>query len=94
MGRIVSDTLGDEGFEENNEEIMERLQEYSMLFDKSLLKLFANACQEARLNKAFSIAKLIRTDKAMTAAARIAERLEFLNLATKIGKLREEMVED
>lgn len=94
MGRIVSDTLGDDGFEAHNEEIMERLQEYSMLFDKSLLKLFASACQEARLNKAFSVAKLIRTDKALTAASRIAERLEFLNLATKIGKLREELDEN
>lgn len=94
MGRIVSDTLGDEAFEDSNDEIMDRLQEYSMIFDKSLLKLFANACQEAKLNKAQSIAKLLRTDKALTAAARIAERLEFLNLATKIGKLREEMGEE
>lgn len=92
MGRIVNDSLNDGENEEFNDEILERLQNYSMIFDKSLLKLFASACQESRLNKALSIAKLIKNDKALMAASKISERLEFLNLASKISKLREDLV--
>lgn len=92
MGKIVSDSLNDGDHEEDNDEIMERLQNYSMVFDRSLLKLFANACQESRLNKALSIVRLIKNDKALSAASKIAERFEFNNLATKIGKLREDLV--
>ena len=55
------------------DEVMERLNQYSMLFDKSLLKLFGESCKESKLGKAFSIARLIKTDKALLAASRIAE---------------------
>lgn len=92
MGKIVNDSLNDGDHEEDNDEIMERLQNYSMIFDKSLLKLFANACQESRLNKALSVVRLIKNDKALLAASKIAERFEFMNLASKIAKLREDLV--
>lgn len=92
MGKIVNDSLNDEDIGDDNEEILERLQGYSVLFDKSLLKLFATACQDSRLNKALSIVRLIKNDKALLAAAKIAERFEFLNLASKIGKLREDLI--
>lgn len=93
MGRIVNDSLNDVDDEEQNDEILEILQNYSMLFDKSLLKLFAHACQESRLGKALSIARLIKNDKALSAALKISERFEYLNLAHKINKLREDLVE-
>ncbi|KAK6456028.1 DNA polymerase alpha binding protein [Scheffersomyces xylosifermentans] len=93
IGKLLSDSLNDENTEEANEgEILERLTTYSALFDKSLLKLFADACKEAKLNKALSIAVLIKTDKALLAASKIAERLQFMNLATRIGKLREDLM--
>ncbi|KAK6462083.1 WD40-repeat-containing domain protein [Scheffersomyces coipomensis] len=96
MGKIISDSLNDEaigGDDDENDEIMDRLTKYSILFDKSLLKLFAESCKDSKLNKALSIAKLIKTDKALLAASKIAERMEFINLSTKIGKLREDLLD-
>lgn len=94
MGKLVSDSLKDESDEETKEEMLEKLQSYSLVFDKSLLKLFASACEDSRLNKAMSIAKLIKNERALLAASKISERFEFLNLASKISKLREEIVVD
>lgn len=93
MGKLVNNCLNEENHDEDNDDIMERLTRYSVLFDRSLLKLFGEACKESRLNKAFSIAKLIKTDKALMAATKISERMQFMNLATKIAKLREELVD-
>lgn len=93
MGKLVSNSLNDESIDESNDVIMERLTNYSILFDKSLLKMFAESCKETRLNRALSIARLIKTDKALAAASKISERMQFTNLATKISKLREELVE-
>lgn len=90
MGKLLSSSLADGG---NEEEYEERLNNYSVVFDKSLLKLFANACQDSRLNKAFSVVKLIKNDKALLAASKIAERFEYLNLSSKISKLRENLIE-
>ncbi|ODV78608.1 WD40 repeat-like protein [Suhomyces tanzawaensis NRRL Y-17324] len=92
MGKLVSEALNDDNHNEEQDEIMERLTQYSMMFDRSLLKMFGEACKETRLNKALSIAKMIKTDKALAAAAKISERMQFMTLATKIGKLREELV--
>lgn len=92
MGKLVNDTMNDEEIDDDDE-ILDRLQNYSVVFDKSLLKLFAGACQDAKLNKALSVVKLIKNDKALLAAAKIAERFEYLNLAGKIAKLRDDLVE-
>ncbi|CAK7894992.1 DNA polymerase alpha-binding protein [[Candida] anglica] len=91
MGRIVHGSLAEA---EDEEEIMERLEAYSMSFDKSLLKIFAKSCQDTQLSRAYSVAKLIKTDKALFAASKIAERMEFISLATRIAKLREDLLED
>lgn len=88
FGKLLSGGLNDQ---ENQEELMEKLNDYSVMFDRALLKLFANACQDSRLNKALSVIKLVKNDKALLAGSKIAERYEFLNLAKKIGKLREEL---
>lgn len=90
LGRLLNSSLADI---EEEDEPMERLNNYSVVFDKSLLRLFANACQDSRLNKALSVVKLIKNDKALLAASKIAERFEFLNLANKISKLREDLLE-
>lgn len=95
MGRIVHASLEDIDDEDgDNDEIVERLEAYSMTFDKSLLKIFAQACQDAQLSRAFSVAKLIKTDKALFAASKIAERMEYLSLAQRLGKLREDLLDD
>lgn len=88
MGKLISEC------EEENEEILEKINQYSTVFDKSLLQMFGESCKESKLNKAFSIAKMIRTDKALVAASKISERMQFITLATKIGKLREQLIQD
>lgn len=90
LGKLLSSAMADA---ENDEEHEEKLNNYSVVFDKSLLKLFANACQDSRLNKAFSVVRLIKNDKALLAASKIAERFEYLNLSSKISKLREDLIE-
>ncbi|CUM64660.1 uncharacterized protein PRCAT00002269001 [Priceomyces carsonii] len=93
MGKIVSDSLNDEFQEEESEEIMDRLQQYSIVLDKSLLKLFGDACKDYKLKRALSIAKLIKTDRGLSAASKISERMEFSNLANKVSKLREALID-
>lgn len=99
LGKLLNDTLTnrdeddqDPGKEEEEDALMDKLNQYSLLFDKSLLKMFGEACKELKLNKAFSIAKLIKNDKALLAASKISERMEYLSLAAKIGQLREQLL--
>lgn len=93
MGRLANDSLNDESIEGEQDNIMKRLTEYSIMFDKSLLMMFGEACKESKLNRALSIAKLIKTDKALAAASKISERMLYVNLASKISKLREDLIE-
>ena len=44
--------------------------------------------------QALSVAKLMKTDKALMAASKISERMQFMNLATKIGELREKLLNE
>lgn len=90
FGKLLSSSMADL---DNDEKQLEKLNGYSVIFDKSLLKLFNNACQSSRLNKAYSIVKLIKNDKALLAATKIGERHNFNNLVAKINKLREELME-
>lgn len=90
FGKLLSSSLADL---DNEDDQMEKLSGFSVAFDKSLLKLFNSACQSSRLNKAFSIVKLIKNDKALLAATRIGERHNFNNLVVKISKLREDLME-
>ncbi|KAG5417620.1 mcl1 [Candida metapsilosis] len=99
MGKLLNDTAAnfeDEQQQDDDdvdqEAIMTKLEHYSTVFDKSLIKLFAEVCKQSKLNKAYSIAKLMKTDKALLAASKISERMEFLTLANKIGQLREQLL--
>lgn len=94
MGKITNDTLVDSDYQEHSDEITEKLNFYTNLFDRSLLQLFAATCQDSNLSKAFSIAKLMKNDKALIAASKICERFEYINLATKIGRLRDSLASD
>ena len=52
LGKLISDSLNDElPGEIEEDEVMERLNQYSMLFDKSLLKLFGNLVKKVNLVK-------------------------------------------
>lgn len=94
LGKLLGASLADSQYEDQEQDMMTILTEHSLAFDKSLLKLFNIACQESRLNKAFSVVKLIRNDKALLAATRIAERHNFANLTVKINKAREDLLEN
>lgn len=93
MGKITNDALTDTDYQEFSDEITEKLNYYTNLFDRSLLQLFAATCQDSNLSKAFSIAKLMKNDKALIAASKICERFEYISLANKIGKLRDQLVD-
>ncbi|CAN3361703.1 DNA polymerase alpha-binding protein [Diutina catenulata] len=89
MGKMVSDCAACA----DDDELTERLDEYTSLFDKSLLMLFGESCKESKLARAFSVAKMIKTDRALVAATKISERMNFNNLATKISELRNQLDE-
>lgn len=93
MGKLINDSLMDSSLQEFNDEMADKLTYYTNLFDKSLLKLFASSCKSGNLSKSFSIAKMMKNDKALIAAGKICQRFEFNNLATKIGKLRDSLME-
>lgn len=84
MGKLISDTISNfedeqQGEDVDQDSLMTRLEQYSTMFDKSLIKLFAEACQQLRLNKAYSIAKLMKTDKALLAASKVSEKNGVFN---------------
>ncbi|CAN3374401.1 hypothetical protein DIURU_000720 [Diutina rugosa] len=86
MGKMLSDFAG--GEDKPDEEIMERLEQYSEMFDRSLLIMFGESCKSTRLARALSVAKMMKTDRALVAATKIAERMEFHKLASKISDIR------
>ena len=63
-----------------------------MMYDRSLLKLYAEACKEAQITKAWKVAKMIKKEE-LHAAFKIAERLEYLQLAQRIQNKREQLME-
>ncbi|KAG7666124.1 uncharacterized protein J8A68_000380 [[Candida] subhashii] len=94
LGSLLTATLGDELInEEDKSTILEKVHELGMMYDKSLLKLYADACKEAQITKAWKVAKMIKKDKALHAAFRIAERMEYLQLAQRIQNRREQLME-
>lgn len=86
MGKMLSDFASTEDKPDN--EILERLEQYSEMFDRSLLIMFGELCKSTRLARALSIAKMMKTDRALVAAIKIAERMEFHKLASKISDVR------
>ncbi|ODQ80068.1 hypothetical protein BABINDRAFT_161704 [Babjeviella inositovora NRRL Y-12698] len=92
MGQLLNATISANTVEERQDELEEKLKEYSMVYDKSILQLFIVACQESQMAKAVSLLKLLRDDKALSAAAKIAERFGFLKLVTGITKMRENLM--
>ncbi|OUM54572.1 hypothetical protein BVG19_g3978 [[Candida] boidinii] len=87
MGELLNDAISnDEVLDETAEE---RLTAFSIMYDRSLLKQFGQACTEQNSLEALQLASKLRDDKALQAASKIAERMEMITLLTKINKLRE-----
>ncbi|GMF46045.1 unnamed protein product [[Candida] boidinii] len=87
MGELLNDAISnDEVLDETAEE---RLTAFSIMYDRSLLKQFGQACTEQNSLEALQLAAKLRDDKALQAASKIAERMEMITLLNKINKLRE-----
>lgn len=90
MGELLNDMISENQDEDRDmEEAQERLSEYAVMYDRSLLQMFAGACSEQNSKKALMIAEELREDKALVAASRIAERMELLQLVKRLGELRD-----
>ncbi|CAR24374.1 chromatin-binding protein CTF4 [Lachancea thermotolerans CBS 6340] len=87
LGELLSDTLEHEGEVYGNENQI--LMALAGAYDKSLLRLFAAACSEQEVSKAESLALELKQDKALNAAAKVAERAELMTLVKKVNDIRE-----
>ncbi|KAH3898877.1 uncharacterized protein SCODWIG_02992 [Saccharomycodes ludwigii] len=86
-GEMLRDTLKTDGEMFGDEE--RDLLILNTTYDKSLLRIIANACSENNTNKALVLAKELKQDKALAAAIKIADRAGMVHLAQMIGELRE-----
>ncbi|EDO19239.1 hypothetical protein Kpol_1050p99 [Vanderwaltozyma polyspora DSM 70294] len=87
LSTLLNDTLDNDGELYGNER--EILKGLTGEHDKSLLRLFADACAEQSSDKALSIAQELEQDRALNAAMKISERAELMTLVKKINTLRE-----
>ncbi|AGO10093.1 AaceriAAR103Cp [[Ashbya] aceris (nom. inval.)] len=86
LAGLLADTLQHDGeFFGNENEILATL---TGVRDKSLLRLFASACSDQNTEKALSLVKELKQDKALNAAQKIAERAELLRLVSSINDIR------
>lgn len=96
MGKLANDNYNEEAEAEGEEteKLLEAIQNYAIQFDGSLLKLFAGAVQREELKRAFSIARMIKSEKALTSALKICERMDQAKLGFRIGELRNALFEE
>lgn len=87
LSSLLTDTIENEGEIFGNENDI--LGTLVSTFDKALLRLFAAACSDQNTDKAFSMARELKQDRALTAAAQISERAEMMSLTKRINDLRE-----
>lgn len=91
MGELLGECLSTDG--EIFEDDQDSLNEYAISYDKSLLKLFSQACVEEKMSKAWKLVQDLKQDKALAAAAKIAERVGLIALLNRVNKLREQRME-
>ncbi|CCK68429.1 chromatin-binding protein CTF4 KNAG_0A07770 [Huiozyma naganishii CBS 8797] len=87
LSGLLSDTLENEGELFGNEN--EIIAQLNNNYDKALLRLFAVACSTQDSDKALSLVQELKQDRALTAAAKIAERAEMMSLMKRINDIRE-----
>ncbi|CCE63049.1 hypothetical protein TPHA_0D04160 [Tetrapisispora phaffii CBS 4417] len=92
LSSLLSDTLENDGELYGNEN--EVLTSLVGTQDKSLLRLFADACSEQNSDKAMSIVFELKQDRALNAAVKISERAEMLGLVRRINAIREAKFEE
>ena len=84
---MLQDTLNNDGEIYGDEQTT--LDQLNTIYDKSLLRMFAIACSDSDIKKAYSLVIELKQDRAFGAATKIAERAELIQLAEKINQLRE-----
>ncbi|CCF55963.1 hypothetical protein KAFR_0A05280 [Kazachstania africana CBS 2517] len=92
LSTLLTDTLENDGELYGNEQDI--LASLNGAYDKSLLRLFAVACSEQNAARALSLARELKQDKALTAAAKISERAEMMALMKKVNDIREARFEE
>jgi chromosome transmission fidelity protein 4 len=91
MGELLGETLSNEGEIFDGDE--DRVEGYAISFDRALLKLFVQACSEEKNAKAWKLAQDLKQDKALEAAAKVAERVGLVALVNRVNKLREQRMD-
>lgn len=91
MAELLNDAITNDDVEDGS--APDRLAELSVQYDTSLLKQLGQSCNEGDVQDAFYLATKLRADRALAAAAKIAERLELAGLMDKINRLREARME-
>ncbi|KAL6950874.1 hypothetical protein ACO0QE_000156 [Hanseniaspora vineae] len=84
---MLQDTLENDGELFGDEQTT--LDQLNTIYDKSLLRMFAIACSDSDIKRAYSLVIELKQDRAFGAATKIAERAELIQLAEKINQLRE-----
>ncbi|CAI4036990.1 hypothetical protein SMKI_16G2880 [Saccharomyces mikatae IFO 1815] len=87
LSELLTDTLENDGEMYGNENDV--LTALNGAYDKALLRLFATACSDQNVEKAFSLAYELKQDRALNAAAKISERAELVSLVKRINDIRE-----
>ncbi len=72
----------------------ERFQKQQVEADKTVLKMFQDACRTHQLAKAIDLAYMLRTEKAMYAGTQIANKFGRPTVATKLDELIERKMEE
>ncbi|VEU23159.1 DEKNAAC104194 [Brettanomyces naardenensis] len=91
QAELLNDAIANDDVEDETAE--ERLAALSIKYDGALLKLVGQSCNEGDVLDAFYLATKLRDDRALAAAAKMAERLGLAGLVRRINKVREGRME-
>ncbi|QPG74183.1 hypothetical protein FOA43_001507 [Brettanomyces nanus] len=91
QAELLNDAITNDDVEDETAE--ERLAALSVRYDAALLKQVGQSCNEGDISDAFYLSTKLRDDRALAAAAKMAERLELAGLVAKINRLREARME-
>lgn len=90
LGELVSAGVG--AAESAPAEWQDRLGDHAVAYDRAALQLFIAACQDTQTARAVLVLALLRDDRSLSAAGKIAERFGYTKLVTRIARMREEMM--
>ncbi|KAF6013523.1 hypothetical protein HII12_001660 [Brettanomyces bruxellensis] len=87
QAELLNDAISNDDVEDETAE--ERLAALSVRYDAALLRQVGQSCNRGDILDAFYLVTKLRDDRALAAAAKMAERLELAGLVDKINRLRE-----